>query len=167
MILKLEKLTAESFAPFGDVIEILGEASFPINGGTTARYHDLGKIQTEQDGDRPAISMARGSGYQFPIEIKMLERHPKGSQAWIPTNGTPFVVVVAPNGLEDRPDESQLRAFFAEGHQGVNYHKGTWHHPLLTYSQGTGDFVVIDRIGKGNNCDEQDLSKTYIITGDY
>lgn len=167
MILKLEPLTTSAFQPFGDVIEIKGEPSFPINGGTTARYHDLGKIQIESDGDRSAISMARGNGYQYPIEIKMLERHPKGSQAWIPSNATPFVVVVAENGDDDKPNEQTLRAFFAQGHQGVNYHKGTWHHPLLTYSEGQGDFIVIDRIGKGNNCDEVDLSQCYVVTGEY
>lgn len=163
-ILKLERLTVESFAPFGDVIEIGDRPWFPINGGTTRRYHDQGRVQVTGSDGQGGISMARGDAFEFPLSIKMLERHPLGSQAWIPVNGTPFIAVVAPGGADDRPDESAIRAFYVEGVQGVNYHQGTWHHPLMSLGR-QGDFIVVDRIGSAPNCDEVTLEKIRVVDG--
>ena len=162
-ILKLEPLDSASFAPFGDVIDVAGRKPFPINQGTTQRYHHLGTIRILGDDAIAGISLARGDAFQLPLRVHMLERHPKGSQSWIPLQGVSFVVVVAPNGADDRPDEAGLRAFHAREGQGVNYHVGTWHHPLLTLDQ-TGDFIVIDRIGTDPNCDEALLSESYEVT---
>src|SRR5690606_18106437 len=117
--LALERLDPQAFAPFGDVIEMGGRPWFHINGGTTRRYHDQGRIQVEGADGQGGISMARGDAFQFPLRIEMLERHPLGSQAWIPVNATPFVAVVAPNGPGDRPDESAIRAFYVGPGQGV------------------------------------------------
>lgn len=163
-ILKLERLTKETFTPFGDVIEMGDRPWFPINGGTTRRYHDLGRIQVAGEDGQGGISMARGDAFEFPLTIQMLERHPLGSQAWIPFNGTPFIAVVAPNGADDRPDESAIRAFYVEGEQGVNYHQGTWHHPLMSLGR-QGDFIVVDRIGTVANCDECTLRVVRVVDG--
>ncbi|MDN0073962.1 ureidoglycolate lyase [Crenobacter sp. SG2303] len=162
--LKLEALTKEAFAPFGEVIEIAGSDWFPINKGTTQRYHKLGLTDVVGEDCQVAISMARGDAFNFPLEVTMLERHPLGSQAFIPCSNAPFVVVVAPNGADDKPDESGLRAFWVEGNQGVNYFRGTWHHPLVTIGQ-VGDFIVVDRVGPGHNCDEVDLKQVYQLLG--
>ncbi|KZE33198.1 ureidoglycolate lyase [Crenobacter luteus] len=160
--LTLELLTKEAFAPFGDVIQIDGSEWFPINNGTTKRYHNLGRVEVTGEGGLPIISMCRGDAFQLPVEVKMLERHPLGSQAFIPSSGAPFIVVVAPNGADDKPDESQLKGFIVRGDQGVNYHRGTWHHPLVTLGC-EGDFIVVDRGGPGHNCDEVQLSQVYLI----
>lgn len=165
-LIKLERLTKAKFAPFGDVIAMDDNDWFPINNGTTRRYHHVGKVQIRGDDGQAGISLARGGAFHFPISVSMLERHPLGSQAWIPTGNTPFIVVVAPNGNDDRPDESNIRAFYAEGHQGVNYYAGTWHHPLLTLAQ-QGDFIVVDRIGTTPNCDECDLHQQFVVDGSY
>lgn len=165
-LLKLEPLTKAAFAPFGDVIATDDNDWFPINNGTTRRYHNLGQVQVLGTDGQAGISLATGGAFQFPISIRMLERHPLGSQAWIPVNNTPFIVVVAPNGANNCPDESGIRAFYAAGHQGVNYHAGTWHHPLLTLSV-PGNFIVVDRIGSTPNCDECDLSQPLQVDGTY
>ncbi|MBF6617364.1 MAG: ureidoglycolate lyase [Candidimonas sp.] len=165
-ILKLEILTRVAFAPFGDVIETEGRESYPINKGTTQRFHDLASVQIADAQGRAGISLARGNAFNYPLSITMLERHPLGSQAWIPCNQTPFVAIVAPNGPNDTPDESGLRAFYVQGNQGVNYHRGTWHHPLVTLGQ-QGDFIVVDRVGEGENCDEHELSISYVVDGSY
>lgn len=163
-ILKLELLDPAAFAPFGDVIQIEGRPWFPINGGTTRRYHDQGRVQVQGADGQGGISMARGDAFNFPLRIAMLERHPLGSQAWIPSNRTPFIVVVAPNGANDLPEESAIRAFYARPDQGVNYHQGTWHHPLMSLGK-QGDFIVIDRIGTVANCDERNLHTVRIVDG--
>ncbi|RMD01187.1 ureidoglycolate lyase [Aquitalea palustris] len=161
-LLVLEALSKEAFAQFGDVIEIEGSDWFPINNGSTRRYHKLGMVEVLGEGGAPAISMARGAAFDFPLRISMLERHPLGSQSFIPCNGVPFIVVVAPSLPDGLPDESGLRAFQAYSDQGVNYRRGCWHHPLISLGQ-EGDFIVVDRVGSGHNCDEVDLSTSYRI----
>ncbi|RTZ41056.1 ureidoglycolate lyase [Candidimonas sp. SYP-B2681] len=163
-LLKLEPLSKAAFAPFGEVIQAEGSDWYPINNGTTRRYHQLASVQLIGEGARAGISLAHGGGRTYPIMINMLERHPLGSQSWIPLNQVSFIAVVAPNGADDKPDESGLRAFLVQGDQGVNYYSGTWHHPLITLGQG-GEFIVVDRIDSAPNCDEAPLSRSYLIDG--
>lgn len=148
----LQPLTSENFAPFGDVIACQGNDYFHINDAHTERYHAL--VTTEIIGDAKAgISIFRNiQSTNIPFKISMLERHPHGSQAFIPMQGQKFLVVVAPNLNADQPDISNLQAFITNGSQGVNYRAGTWHHPLLTL-ESPSDFAVVDRIGSGPNCD--------------
>jgi ureidoglycolate lyase len=158
--LKIEPLTREAFAPFGDVIELEGAKHFPINLGTTERYHDLAKIDVADQSGRPLVNLFRGQLRQLPFEVKMMERHPLGSQAFIPRNDKPYLVVVAPVG---ELEPTALRAFVTRGWQGVNYAKGVWHHPLLVLD-GVRDFIVIDRGGEGVNLHEQDLPEPVWLT---
>jgi ureidoglycolate lyase len=158
--LAIEPLTREAFAPFGDVIELEGAKQIPINLGTTIRYHDLAKVDVTDEGGRTLVNLFRGQPRVLPFEIKMMERHPLGSQAFIPLNDKPYLVVVAPGG---ELDESKIRAFVTSGWQGVNYAKGVWHHPLLALGEVT-DFVVVDRGGDGLNLNEQDLRESQWLT---
>jgi ureidoglycolate lyase len=157
--LEIEPLTREAFAPFGDVIELDGARHFPINAGTTERYHDLANIDVGDAGGRALVNVFRARPFRFPIEIRMMERHPLGSQAFIPIGDAPYLVVVAPRGTLDA---GQLRAFVTRGWQGVNYAKGVWHHPLLALGDRS-DFIVIDRGGAGANCEEVPLSEPWTI----
>lgn len=154
MHLIAQPLTAEAFAPYGDVIEIRDTVQhYPINYGHTERYHDLAFIDVSTEGGKAIVSLFRSQPLPLPIAIRLLERHPLGSQAFMPLSGRPYLVVVAAKGefaLET------LRAFIAAPTQGVNYHRGTWHHFCLAL-QTSSDFLVIDRRGAGNNCDEIQL----------
>ena len=154
MRLKIEPLTRAAFAPFGDVIELEGSRHFTINQGTTERYHDLAGIDVTAGGGRTAFNIFRGQPRGFPFKIELVERHPLGSQAFMPLNGRPYLVVVAEN--DARGDPGRLRAFRAEGLQGVNYARNVWHHPLIALDE-VSDFVVIDREGPGDNCEERTL----------
>jgi len=161
--LVIEALTAERFAPFGDVIA--SEAAtrhFPINGGTTERYHDLAHLDAGPD-CKLIVSIFRSQPRELPFAVTMLERHPLGSQAFMPLAQQPYLVVVAPAGEAPEPDA--LRAFLARPGQGVNYAKGVWHHPLLALNE-TCDFLVIDRSGPGNNCDEIALAEPLLLAID-
>ena len=157
---KIEPLTRETFAPFGDVIEA-SEAvrHFPINGGTTERYHDLARIETDAAG-RTIVSIFRAQPRMLPFAITMLERHPLGSQAFMPLHARPYLVAVAPRG--DGFGADDVRVFLARGDQGVNYAAGVWHHPLLALGE-VCDFLVVDRNGPGANCDERELAESLII----
>ncbi|MFY0664489.1 MAG: ureidoglycolate lyase [Natronospirillum sp.] len=146
-----EPLTQGAFAPFGDVIETAERDVFMINQGNTRRYHKLAEVQTGPADGRAIISIFQAWAHSFPLRIRMLERHPHGSQAFIPMRGQPYLIVVAPAG--DEPDVRALRAFIAHGNQGINYHPGTWHHPVLALAH-QDDFLVVDRAGDIANCDE-------------
>lgn len=158
--LATQALTREAFAPFGEVIEAGDEVRhFPINGGNTERYHDLAHLDPGPDG-RIIVSIFRGKARALPFRVEMMERHPLASQAFIPMSDRPYLVVVAPAG--EAPQASDIRVFLARGDQGVNYAPGVWHHPLLALGE-TSDFVVIDRSGPGNNCDEVQLQRHCLI----
>ncbi len=153
--LRIEPLTRAAFAPFGEVIETAGATAFPINAGTTTRYHDLAKVELAGEAPRTLVNLFEGRAWHASIAIGMLERHPLGSQAFYPVDGGRMLIVVAPPG---DLDESQIRAFISAPDQGVNYARGTWHHPLLCL-QHPGRFLVVDRGGEGHNCDEQLLKQ--------
>ena len=149
--LAVEALTRSAFAEFGEVIELDGANHYPINGGTCERYHDLARVDVGEG--RALINVFRGQARPFPIAVTMLERHPLGSQAFVPLSEREYLVVVAPAG---ELDPSRVRAFLARSGQGVNYGKGVWHHPLLALDV-VSDFLVVDRGGPGNNCEEQTI----------
>jgi len=153
-------LTRENFAPFGDVIEVNDNAkNFSINDGFTQRYHDLAEVDVTAKNGRTLISIFRSTPLQQPVSIKMMERHPLSSQAFMPMSAQPYLVVVAPKG---EFDIAKLAVFLASAKQGVNYHKGTWHHYCLALHQ-VSDFLVVDRGGSGDNCDVINLDGSLVI----
>ena len=149
--LPIEPLTKAAFAPFGDVIETEGSAHFLINNGSTQRFDRLADVQLGTEQDQAVISIFRARTLPMPLTVRMLERHPLGSQAFIPLLGNAFLIVVAPAGAV--PHSEDVRAFISDGRQGINYHKGVWHHPVLALHD-QDDFLIVDRKGPGNNCDE-------------
>ncbi|GAB2714128.1 ureidoglycolate lyase [Halomonas garicola] len=149
-----EPLTAEAFAPFGDVIDARTSDSFPINSGLTQRHHDLARVETLGDNAHTVVSIFVSQPITTPLELPFLERHPKGSQAFMPLHEERFIVVVAPAG--ETIDPADVRAFVTDGRQGVNYRAGVWH-AIQSVLEREGEFLVVDRGGEGDNCDEYPL----------
>ena len=159
--LVLQPLTSDAFREFGEVIQLgAGDEVMPINYGLTERHHGLAKIDVETRGGHGIINIFRSLPIELPFEIKVMERHPLGSQAFMPLSGNPYIVVVAPPG-DFEP--TVMRAFLAEPNQGVNYARGTWHHYCLAL-HGVSDFLVVDRAGDGDNCDEIALPLAMQVT---
>lgn len=153
-MIKPEPLTAEAFAPYGDVIEPAGAAeAISINYGNTTRFHDLFPVDVADEGGEVCVSIFRSNPLAQPVTIKIMEYHPLGSQAFFPLRAEPYLVVVAEAGDFDA---SKIRVFLARPGQGVNYRKGTWHHFSLALNTQS-DFLVIDRKGAGDNCVEHEL----------
>ena len=167
LALPIEALTAASFQPFGDVIEASpSRRHFSINDGFAERYHDLARVELGAQG-RAIISIFKALPRTLPMQLRLLERHPLGSQAFMPLSALPFLVVVAEAGEVDAgPQLTGIRCFQAAAGQGINYARGTWHHPLIALHQAC-DFLVIDRGGAPNeaNCDEYPLDGTAIWIG--
>jgi ureidoglycolate lyase len=152
-----EPLGAAAFAAFGDVIDASGP-SYPINAGMTDRFHDLAHIDVD---GRVGISRAHGRPVRLPHALALVERHPLGSQAWIPLGPDPFLVVVAPDegGVPGRP-----RAFLTAPGQGVNYLRGVWH-GVLTPLDRPQDFLVVDRVSDGANLEEHAFREPWTVVG--
>ena len=147
--LQAEALTPEAFAPYGDVVESAETQALEMNAESFQRFDDLCKVEAHEG--RVAISIARCRiATDLPHQIDMVERHPHGSQAFVPLTPCTMMVVVAPAGPSVAVAE--LRAFVSNGHQGINYHRGTWHMPLIAFNAGQ-EFLIIDRLGGSPNCD--------------
>lgn len=148
-----QPLTRAGFAPFGDVIETAGAEHFQINAGTMERFHELASVAVQaQEGDRAIISIARClEPVTLPHRFDLVERHPLGSQAFIPLSSEAFLIVVGPPS--EQIELEVLRAFVTNGKQGINYHRGVWHMPLTAFHKEQ-EFVIVDRAGKGVNCEE-------------
>jgi ureidoglycolate lyase len=158
--LKPRPLTRERFAPYGDVIESAVDNKAGMNAARFERFDDLCKIDMVDDG-RVTASIARCRvATALPYRIDMVERHPLGSQAFVPLGPTRMIVVVAPP--EAGVEASDLRAFVTNGRQGINYHCGTWHMPLIAFEAGQ-EFLIIDRAMDQPNCDEHTLDEAVML----
>ena len=158
--LSILALTAKAFAPYGDVIEVEGREPVAINAGTAERYSDLAQVDVGAAGGRLLISLCRAKPVGLPLRLRLMERHPLSSQAFVPLSRAPFLIIVAPPGEGLRSED--IRAFRSNGRQGINYRAGTWHHPLLALSKIT-DFLIIDRGGEGENCEEISVEDRAIV----
>lgn len=159
-ILGIQPLTRESFAPFGDVIETEGSPHFTINAGFAERFHDLAGVEIDAEGGRPLINIFRGQPRPCPLRLTLMERHPLASQAFFPLDDRDWIVVVSAGPDPCRPQA--LRAFRVRGRQGVNYARGTWHHPLIVLTPNH-EFLVVDRGGEGANLDEVPFAATEVV----
>ena len=137
-----EKLTAENFANFGEVISIQGKDSVTINNGFADKYPDLAFLDTQEDQGQTSVHIFVAKGREFPLHISMLEKHPFFSQTFIPRHSSKFIVVVAPPA--EKPSIEKLRAFITNGEQGISYSRGVWHFPLISMNDNS-QFIVIDR----------------------
>ncbi|MFZ8941572.1 MAG: ureidoglycolate lyase [Gemmobacter sp.] len=153
-----EPLDPAAFAPFGDVLEAAGAPDRIINAGLCGRFHDRARLDFGPAG-RAGISIFRAALRRLPLTLDLLERHPEGSQAFVPMSADGFLVVVAPDagGQPGRP-----RAFLTRPGQGVNVLRNTWH-GVLTPLAGSGLFAVIDRIGPGANLEEHHLADPWTV----
>lgn len=156
-VIRIEPLTAAAFAPFGDVITLRDQPDKIINQGHCGRHHDLAQM-TFTEG-RAGINLFDAVPRALPYQLDMVERHPDGSQAFLPMTQHPFLVIVAPDD-GDKPGEP--RAFITAPGQGVNYHAGTWH-GVLTPLHAPGLFAVVDRIGDGPNLEEYWFDTPYLV----
>lgn len=141
-------ITAQEFAPFGDLIDCAGDPDRIINQGQCGRYHDRARLDFG-DG-RAGLSLFHANPRSLPFRLEMMERHPEGSQAFVPMTHREFLVIVAPD-RGGRPGAPL--AFLTRPGQAINLLRGTWH-GVLTPLHAPGLFAVIDRIGDGGNLQE-------------
>jgi ureidoglycolate lyase len=153
--IRIEPLTAAAFAPFGDVLAATGAPDKIINQGLCGRFHDRATLDF---GDaRAGISVFLAEPRALPYRLDLVERHPEGSQAFLPMTQHPFLVIVTTDPA------ATPRAFLTDGAQGINLHRGTWH-GVLTPLAAPGLFAVVDRIGPTPNLEEHWFDDPWIVT---
>ena len=157
--LAVQPMQEDLFAPFGDLVDFDRKPDFSINQGMCDRFHGLAHPVVKDDDGHVAISLGRGKPYELPLKLEMMERHPLGSQAFIPLEPNPFLVIVA---KDDGGKPINPVAFKTRPGQGVNYHHNIWHAVLTPLDKQT-DFIIIDRFGEGENLEEHDFKTPYII----
>ena len=161
--LKAVPLTRERFAPYGEVIESSRSNSDAMNEARFERFDNLCNVDLQKD-SKVAVSIARcRTPTSLPLRLDMVERHPLGSQAFVPLSPCKMVVVVAPPG--ESVDAGDLRAFVSNGRQGINYRRGTWHMPLTAFEAGQ-EYLIIDRGGVEPNCDIHTLDEAIMMDAD-
>ena len=146
-IIKPIKINRKNFSMYGDLISSTDIKPMDINAGYAKRFDDLANINTLKDEGKTIVSIFSALKRTFPMRIDMMEKHPLGSQAFIPMKETTFIVFVAPQG--EKPDISKIESFIIPTGIGINYKPGIWHFPLI--STEDTNFLVIDRKGNGNN----------------
>ncbi|WP_406648534.1 ureidoglycolate lyase [Aliisedimentitalea scapharcae] len=155
--IQIQPISAQAFAPFGDLIECTGPPDKLINQGQCGRYHDRAGLDFV-DG-RAGLSLFHANPRVLPYELDLVERHPEGSQAFIPMSQHPFLVIVA---LDCDGHPGTPLAFETEPGQAINFHRGTWH-GVLTPLHAPGLFAVVDRIGPGENLQEHWFDAPYVV----
>ena len=157
-VIKAKKITKKNFSKFGQLIDTSKKNSISINDGYAKRFDNLINIDTSKKRGKAIVSIFKAKKRRFPMKIDMMEKHPLGSQAFIPMKETTFLVFVAPK--EEKLDLNKIEAFIIPPGIGVNYNPGTWHFPLI--STEDMNFLVVDRKGSGDNLVIENLDKENI-----
>ena len=152
-------ITKENFSKFGDMITTADIKPIEINEGYAKRFDGIANLNTSKDNGETTISIFSALKRSFPMKIDMMEKHPLGSQAFIPMKQTTFLVLVAPEG--NKPDLNKIEAFVVPQEIGVNYNPGTWHFPLIATEDM--NFLVVDRKGSGDNLVIQNIENEEVI----
>ena len=158
-IIKPIKINRSNFAEFGDLISTNNINPIYINAGYAKRFDNLADLNTLKDGGKTIVSIFSALKRTFPMKIDMMEKHPLGSQAFIPMKETTFLAFVAPLG--EFPEINKIQSFIIPPKTGINYKPGVWHFPLIT-TENT-NFLVIDRKGSGENLVIHKFEKDKII----
>jgi ureidoglycolate lyase len=158
LIIKPKLISKENFKKFGDMITTAGIKPLEINDGYAKRFDGIANLNTKKDDGESTISIFSALKRSFPMKVDMMEKHPLGSQAFIPMKETVFLAFVAPEG--DEPDLNKIESFIIPNGIGVNYNAGVWHFPLIATEDM--NFLVVDRLGDGDNLVLHDLNKENI-----
>ena len=156
--IKPKLISKENFKKFGDMITTSGIKPLEINDGYAKRFDGIANLNTKKDNGESTISIFSALKRSFPMKVDMMEKHPLGSQAFIPMKETVFLAFVAPEG--DKPDLNKIESFIIPNGIGVNYKAGVWHFPLIATEDM--NFLVVDRLGDGDNLVLHDLNKENI-----
>lgn len=158
-----QPLSAQAFAPFGQVVSAGLAAGATANQGTAVRFDWSAALENLRPGARPNLAVFRSVARSLPFEVRLLERHPRSTQLFVPMVVDRFLVVVAPDDSRGEPDLERLCAFVCGPGQGVNYRAGSWHHPLIALGRDAEFAMLAWEDGTALDCEERPLAHTLTI----
>ena len=158
-VIKAKKITKKNFSKFGQLIDTSKKNPININDGYAKRFDNLINVDTSKNKGKSIVSIFKAKKRRFPMKIDMMEKHPLGSQAFIPMKETNFITFVAPSG--NKPDINKIESFIVSPGMGINYKPGIWHFPLI--STENMNFLVMDRKGTGDNLIIYNFEKEKVI----
>ncbi len=159
----VEPLSAAAFAPFGQVVSAGLSAGSSANQGTATRFDWSAQLENARPAARPNLAVFRSVARSLPFEVKLLERHPKSSQLFLPMVVDRYLVVVAPDDARGEPDLAGLRAFLGQPGQGINYRANTWHHPLIALGRDADFAMLAWEDGSALDCEERPLVERRLL----
>ena len=165
MAIVARPLTAEAFAPFGEVVSAGEQGGASANGGTAQRFDYTAKLHNGRPGARANMVTVRCAPVCLPLELKILEQHPHSSQTFVPMICSRYLVCVAPTGKDGAPDVTALKAFICLPGQAINYHAGTWHHPLVVLDGPAQFAMLVWEDGSRDDCVVVQLPEPQRVTG--
>lgn len=161
--LTAQPLTAAAFAPFGDVISVDGRLGKDANQGTAQRFDFCAKFATSRPGAKHNLAVFRAQPRALPLKVELVERHPCSSQAFLPLSVSRYLVCVAPNLPDGKPDLQGLKAFVVPGTVGINYHQGTWHHPMVALDRESDFAMLAWEDGSPSDCELHPLDGSLVV----
>lgn len=163
-ILRADLLSAESFAEFGDVISAGTKAGSSANQGTAVRFDWSAALENRRDGAKPNLAVFRSAPQSLPFTVKLLERHPHSTQAFLPMLCSEFLIIVAPSLPDGTPDIENVRAFVGRSAQGINYKVGVWHHPIVAINDAAEFAMLAWEDRSAADCEERRLASPIEIS---
>jgi ureidoglycolate lyase len=163
MIIPVE-LTASAFAGFGEVVSALADGGSSANGGTARRFDYTSTLYNDRPHARANMVAVRCAPVSLPLQIKLLEKHPHSSQTFVPMLCSRYLVCVAPTGKDGLPQLDGLKAFICRPGQGINYHAGTWHHPLVVLDTPAQFAMLVWEDGTKDDCVEWPLPQPLMVS---
>ncbi len=154
-----EPLTAEAFAPFGQVVAVKASGGHAANQGNATRFDFAANLESDRAHARPNLCAFEATPQALPLPLKLLERHPHSSQAFLPMVVEEYLVCVAPNAADGGPDLTKLRAFIARAGQGINYNKAQWHHPIVALGTPATFSMLAWEDGTRGDCEERPVTE--------
>ncbi|KJE97700.1 ureidoglycolate hydrolase [Capsaspora owczarzaki ATCC 30864] len=167
--LQTQPLTPEGFAPYGQVIAVPSNPStsgVSANQGTATRINYVARVDNlRPDSAKANMCVFRSIPRAMPFEMKLIERHLYSTQAFIPMSAESkrYLVIVARNGADDRPDLTTLAAFIATNTQGISYDAGCWHHPMVALDYATDFAVLVHEDNTSDDCHVVDIEPSIMI----
>lgn len=148
----IRPLTSEAYSPFGEVIAARTTPPRMGNQGRASIWDRLAPLENRRVNATPNLSLFRTVAWPEPfVDVRVLERHPRSTQLFVPMTAARYLVIVAPGA--DAPDLSRLAAFVAGPDQGITYHPGTWHHPLLALDRDADFTCLVWEDGTAEDCE--------------